>query len=47
MTKAEAGMKKKERAALRAENPYKTVGHVLAEQIQKATGLELSLIHIS
>lgn len=40
MTKAEAAMKKKERAALRAENPYKTVSHTLAEQIQKATGLE-------
>ena len=40
MSKEEAGMKKKERAALFAENPYKTVAHRIAEQIQKKSGLE-------
>ena len=37
MSKEEAALKKKERAS---DNPYKTVAHRLAEQIQQITGLE-------
>ena len=40
MSQEEMTMKKKERAAMLAENPYKTVAHRVAEQIQKASGLE-------
>lgn len=40
LSRSEAAMKKKERAAMLAENPYKTVAHRVAEQIQKKSGLE-------
>ncbi len=40
MTVEESKMKKKDRAALYAENPYKTISHRLAEQIEAETGLE-------
>ena len=40
MSLDEMKMKKKEREALLAENPYKTVAHRVAEQIQKKAGLE-------
>lgn len=40
LNRAEAAMKKKERAALRAENPYCTAAHRVAHQIARKTGLE-------
>jgi len=40
MSQEELDMKKKERAAMLAENPYKTVAHRVAEQIQQKSGLE-------
>lgn len=36
----EMKMKKKERESMLAENPYKTVAHRVAEQIQKRAGME-------
>ena len=40
MTLEESKMKKKDREDLHAENPYKTISHRLAEQIEAETGLE-------
>jgi len=40
LSREEAAMKKKERAALRAENPYFTAAHRAAQEISKKTGLE-------
>ncbi len=40
LSQEEAAMKKKERMALRSENPYCTAAHRIALEIQRRTGLE-------
>lgn len=40
ISKEEAKLNKKDRLALKAENPYRTVGHVIAEDLARLVGVE-------
>ena len=40
ISKEEAKLNKKDRLALKAENPYRTVGHIIAEDLTRLVGIE-------
>lgn len=44
MNKEEAKLSKKERIALRAENPYRTAGHRVAEELSKLVGVDARVV---